>query len=207
MLAAQFQHRAIAPGDLAEIAVRLAGHAHRRHGDPQPADRRDQLHVAAKLLEAGLLLGGRVVNPSGEADRAFDREPAIGDPLLHVRKRAAGGGVLADLADPRLDALVSRPGGHVDLVGQRQVLPADRARVETVAKRLGGRSDRSAARRCRTRRQRSSCGKPVAARHAPARAIISRRESGVFMCGISLGRSVHQAGLITEDRTYTEAIF
>ena len=133
--AAEFQQRAVALAGLAQVETRNGLGPGRRRSDPPAAKLRDGVHVVLHLLDALGPLSVVVNDPRGEADRALDREPAVGDEAAKVLERLACVGVLLDAAEPGLDAGVAGLGGDLDLLGDRQFEAHQGARVQTKAQR------------------------------------------------------------------------
>ena len=121
-------------GHLQVVGRNDIGRARGRRRDALAADLLDQVHLMPGLFQALGPAGVVVHDPFGKADRALDRQSTIGDSLLQVGQRTALLDVLLDFADPRLDRLVAGLGDDIDFFHQRQFLPADRTRVEAIAK-------------------------------------------------------------------------
>jgi hypothetical protein len=137
-LVPQVAQRAVPLGRLHQVDVGAVLGAGGGGRHPLAADLGDAVHVALRRLHR---LGALVVvvdDPLGEADGAFDRHAVVGDPLGQVLERTALVDEGVDLADPRLDGAVAGLGGDVDLLGDGEVVAADRAGVEAVAERLVG---------------------------------------------------------------------
>ena len=95
-----------------------------------PPIERHQVGIPLPLLQAGGAAGIVVVDPIGKADRAGHDQAQIGDPFLQVGRLPAARHVAMDLLDPRLDGVVAGLGGDLDLLGQRELLAANRGRVQ-----------------------------------------------------------------------------
>jgi hypothetical protein len=85
--AAQFEHRAIALGDLAQVHAGNLVDARGGRCDPFAADLGDQIHVTTKLVHRLLAACVVVDGPGGKSDGAFDGQPRIGDLFAQVCQR------------------------------------------------------------------------------------------------------------------------
>ncbi len=106
----------------------------RRRGDVRAADRLEHVHVAFRDFESVRSFGVVVNDPIGKADGAFDSQTMIGDSFSEVLQVAAVFDVSVQFANPRFDAVVTRFGGEFDFLDDAELLPADRACVQAVAK-------------------------------------------------------------------------
>lgn len=128
--------------------------ADRRGGDADAADLLQQVHVPLHLFQtrlAGVLV---IDDPLREADGALDGQAGVGDPLADIGERTARLLVRLNVADPGFDAVVAGPGREIDLLGEREFLPADGAGVEAVARAKVARGRLARAGRCRTQQPR-----------------------------------------------------
>src|SRR5262245_58247606 len=103
------------------------GLADRWRGEALAADGLHHLEVAPGLVQP--LRSTDIVfnSPLEEADDALDREAEVAGLLAQILERTAGLRVLVKLADPGLDSLVTRLGDDGELLGDRDLLPLDRA--------------------------------------------------------------------------------
>ena len=123
------------------------------------ADLGGHVHHALGVFKSGGTLRVVVDDPRRKADHAFDRQAQVGDALAQVRQRAAIFDIGIEFGDPRFDATESGPSGDLQLLDQRELLSANRAGVEAIAKRFAcgafglgrGRRLREQARRPRPR--------------------------------------------------------
>ena len=102
----------------------------RRRRHPQAADLRDQIHIAPGVFQALCPAGVVVDDPLGKRDRAYDRQPEIANSLAEILERAAAMDMVFQFADPGLDRLIAGLSDQIDQFGDRQILPAQRARVQ-----------------------------------------------------------------------------
>ena len=129
-LVAEFQELAIAFRQPRQRDGRLAGRAGRGRGDPLAADLLEQVHRPLRRFHPFPPPCRVVDRPFEEIDRAFHLNAGVAEPLAEVRKRAACVLVPVQLVDPGLHALVTRLGGDVDDLDDRQLLASDGAGVQ-----------------------------------------------------------------------------
>ena len=137
--AAYFKQLPVPLGHAPQIecdVIRPAG----RRGHANAADRRHKIGIALPLLQAGGAAGIVVVDPIGKADRAGYDQTEIGYPLLQVGRLLIARHVATNLLDPGLDGVIAGLGGNLDLLGQGELLAANRGRVQ--AEFEPGRRDR-----------------------------------------------------------------
>ena len=121
-------------GDLGQVGHPLIGRPGRRGGQPFAADSPDQFHAPPGGFQP-LAPAVRIIDdPVEEADRTLDADARIAEPLTQVFERTARRGVPLQLVDPGFHGLVAGLGRDRDFLDDRQLLPANRARVEAEQK-------------------------------------------------------------------------
>ena len=129
-LVADFQQRAVTLGGRHWID-RATG-TRRRSGYALGPELCEQIHVELGLLKSLRALGIVIDNPSRKPDGALDRQSVVVDALTQILQRTTVVLVFVEFAEPRLDSGITGLGCDINLLGDRQILSADRARVQAV---------------------------------------------------------------------------